>query len=401
MKIYKKIFVSTIIILSSVFVAVVTVDASVTTTLVTKTKVATTIDTFEARPPIHILGGTKDAAPSGLTPTGVRAAYHLLAANNSNTGSGTIAIISAYHHASLENDLAAFSTAFSLPKCSTKNGCLEIHTMGKPTKIDSGWDLESDLDAQWAHAIAPSAKILVVEATSAAGSSLMKAVDYARSRADVVAVSMSWGGDEFDGETKLDSHFVPLNSAWQTSTSTMAFFASSGDDGTGASWPAVSPNVIAVGGTRLDMDTSSTEAQKGTPRFISEKAWSGSGGGVSTYEAEPTYQKNYSIPRASGKRAVPDVAYAADPATGFSVYHSGKWYVIGGTSAGAPQWAALQALNRNITLTRLYADKASSNSDGYFRDIKSGSNGDCGYYCQARAHYDYVTGLGSPVTVRF
>ena len=98
---------------------------------------------------------------------------------------------------------------------------------------------------------------------------------------------------------------------------------------------------------------------------------------------------------------MPDVAYAADPATGFSVYHSGKWYVIGGTSAGAPQWAALQALNRNITLTRLYADKASSNSDGYFRDIKSGSNGDCGYYCQARAHYDYVTGLGSPVTVRF
>jgi subtilase family serine protease len=267
--------------------------------------------------------------------------------------------------------------------------------MSTTTKDDSGWALESALDAEWAHAIAPGAKLLVVEATSASGPNLLKAVDYARSRADVVAVSMSWGGDELSDETALDSHFLPATNS-KTGRSSMAFFASSGDDGAGASWPAASPNVIAVGGTSLVLTKGSSTAVS-----VTEKAWTGSGGGVSAYESEPGYQKSYSIPHATGKRAIPDVAYAADPAHGFSVYHANKWYVVGGTSAGAPQWAALQALGLSITPAKLYADKAGSNPDSYFRDIKSGSNGDCGYYCQARARYDYVTGLGTPVTYRF
>ena len=336
-----------------------------------------TIDAFEAKVPVHVLSGTKNA-PHGLTPADVRAAYHLPATG----GSGTIAIISAYHHAALEHDVATFSAEFLLPNCTVANGCLEIHRMSTATKDDSGWALESALDAEWAHAIAPSAKLLVVEAASANGTDLMKAVDYAEGHAGVVAVSMSWGGDEFSGETALDSHFVAKS---------IAFFASSGDDGAGVSWPAVSPNVIAVGGTTLSVSKSA----------VSEKAWSGSGGGMSAYENEPSYQTVYLIPRSGGKRAIPDVSYAADPANGFSVYHTNKWYVVGGTSAGAPQWAAIQALGLGITPTKLYTDKASAGSTAYFRDIKSGSNGDCIYYCQARARYDYVTGLGSPLTYRF
>jgi subtilase family serine protease len=367
---------------------------------------ARTFDEFEAVPPIHTLAGSgATTLPQGLSPAQTKTAYHFPA----NGGSGTIVIISAFKHPATESDLAAFDKQFKLAACTVANKCLEIHDMssdssgnsGKSSRAtNAGWDLESALDTEWAHAIAPKAKILLVEAVSASGANLMKAVDYARGRAGVVSVSMSWGGAEFSGETALDAHFTTTN---------VAFFASSGDDGAGASWPAVAANVIAVGGTSLSMTTAGVGK---TSKFLSEKAWSGSGGGVSMYETEPAYQKTYSIPQAGGHRAIPDVSYAADPAHGFSVYHLGAaakntagWYVIGGTSAGAPQWAALAtlgvAVKHPITLSELYKDKASLVYAKFFRDITSGTNGTCAYYCAARTHYDYVTGLGSPITDAF
>jgi hypothetical protein len=101
------------------------------------------------------------------------------------------------------------------------------------------------------------------------------------------------------------------------------------------------------------------------------------------------------------------VSYNADPQSGFAVYRSTSaatkkgWYVVGGTSAGAPQWAAIQSLGLTTGNSRFYQDKASSTPASYFRDIVSGKNGDCKYYCDARRRYDYVTGLGSPVTANF
>lgn len=360
---------------------------------------ARTFDDFQAHPPIHALAGTS-ATPQGLTPKEVKAAYKLPGTG----GAGTIAIIDAYGDPNMQSDLAAFDKAFSLASCTTANKCLQIHQMstaGSP-KTDDGWAMETALDVEWAHAIAPKAKILLVEAAGASGGSLLSAVDYARNRKDVVAISMSWGGGEFSGETALDSHFKASHP--------ITFVASSGDDGTGASWPAVSPEVVAVGGTSLVVDS------KGT--FVSEKAWTGSGGGVSAYEAEPQYQIGYSIPRADKMRAIPDVSFAADPAHGFSVYHansgttskaatknSANWYMVGGTSAGAPQWAAIAALGvaskHNLALSDLYIDKSGTKNAQFFRDITSGNNGTCAYYCTARAHYDYVTGLGSPMTYKF
>jgi subtilase family serine protease len=364
------------------------------------------LDTFTARPPIHILAGMT-SGPTGLSPLQVKKAYNL----PSTGGKGTIAIIAAFNHPNIASDLLAFDKAFGLASCTTSNKCLEIHPMNATARNDSGWSMETALDTEWSHAIAPKAKILVVEAASPSGTSLLKAVDYARGRSDVVAVSMSWGGDEFASEASLDSHFI--------SSSPVAFFASSGDDGAGASWPAASPNVISVGGTSLSLNA------KGG--LVSEKAWNGSGGGVSAFESEPGFQTTYSIPRAGSKRAIPDVSFAADPNYGFSVYHapdtsltktsskttsngvsgtaSKNWYVVGGTSAGAPQWAAIAdlayAAKNPISLSKLYADKAASTYSKFFRDITSGGNGDCGYFCVARKHYDYVTGLGSPVTDKF
>jgi subtilase family serine protease len=340
---------------------------------------------FKAHPPIHIRGSAA-AKPSGMTPAQIKTVYHLPASG----GTGTVAIIGAYDDKTIEQDLNVFSQQFQLPACTTANGCFEKHPMAAKVASNSGWAMETSLDVEWAHAIAPQAKILLVEATTPSGTNLLKAVDYASARPDVVAVSMSWGGSEFSDETTLDQHF--------TSNHNVTFFASSGDDGAGASWPAASPNVVAVGGTTLALSATGT--------FSAETAWSGSGGGVSAYETEPAFQQSYNISKAKGQRAIPDVAYDADPASGFPIYRSvGKskngWYTVGGTSAGAPQWAAIKALGGTADNSKFYTDKASAGSTKFFRDIKSGNNGDCGYYCNTRSHYDYVTGLGSPLTEKF
>jgi subtilase family serine protease len=344
---------------------------------------------YEGNPPIHIYKAAQKSA-SGITPAQIKSIYNL----PSTGGTGTIALIDAYDDPSIESDLAVFDKQYGLASCTVKNGCLEKHMMSASTTKNSGWATEISLDVEWAHAIAPKAKILLVEAKTQSGANLLSAVDYATGRKDVVAVSMSWGGEEFSDQLSYDFHLSPK------ANPNVVFFAASGDDGTGASWPASSPNVIGVGGTTVKLSS------KGA--LVSETAWSGSGGGVSAYEKEPAYQKTYSISKAGGMRAVPDVAYDADPSSGFSVYYSGGktsgtangWYVVGGTSAGAPQWAAIRALGI-MTLAHLYADKAASSTLSYFRDITSGSNGTCTYYCAARARYDYVTGLGTPQTVKF
>src|SRR2546430_2566532 len=109
----------------------------------------------------------------------------------------------------------------------------------------AGWAGEIALDVEWAHAIAPGANVLLVEANSSGLSDLLKAVDYARGQPGVVAVSMSWGGAEWSGETSstYDSHFTtPAGHAG------VAFVASSGDGGAPARGPAVSPKGPGVGG---------------------------------------------------------------------------------------------------------------------------------------------------------
>lgn len=341
------------------------------------------IDILGGHPPMHVHHFSA-TGPAGLSPDQVRAAYGL----PSDGGHGTIAIVDAYDDPNASKDINTFSSQYGLPQCNSSNPCFSKHKMNSFVSKNSGWALEESLDIEWAHAIAPKAKILLVEAGSASYSSLLSAVKYAAGKSDVVAVSMSWGGDEWSGETSYDSYF--------TANHPVSFFASSGDNGTGAGWPAVSPNVVAVGGTTLNMHDNSV---------TSESAWSGSGGGTSAYENQPSYQQNFGI-SSNGKRAIPDVSYDADPATGFPVYdstsysgHSG-WWQVGGTSAGAPQWAAIHDLGNGVTNAKLYSDAQSSYAS-YLRDITTGTNGSCGFVCQAGTGYDFVTGLGSPLTTSF
>jgi len=236
---------------------------------------------------------------------------------------------------------------------------------------------------------------LLVETLTNSFSNLLEGVDFAVSQGASV-VSMSWGTSEVSFEASGDYHFDHTG---------VTFLASSGDTGNQGFYPAASPFVIAVGGTRLPLD------KKGN-RTGPETAWIGSGGGISPFEPEPGYQFTYPIPDTMGYRGYPDVAYNADPDTGVSVYDSNGeagqfgWFILGGTSASCPQWAGLIALanqlrhganlsSNNVVNSPLYDAARKDYSDNYF-DIRSGSNGSCGFVCKARRGYDFVTGLGSP-----
>ena len=316
------------------------------------------------------------------SPAEIRQAYGFNQLGQDGTGQ-TIAIVDAYNDPNIANDLAVFDAQYNLPAAN-----LVVATpQGKPG-YDSGWSLETSLDVEWAHAIAPGATILLVEAKSASNADLFGAVNYAVQQG-AKQVSMSWGGGE-GGDTSYDSYFNHRG---------VTFLASSGDNGAGVSYPAASPYVTGVGGTSFSFDANGNR--------VSETAWSGSGGGASSEETVPSYQTGFV---GGSGRGVPDVSYDADPNTGVSVYDSG-WYQVGGTSAGAPQWAGLIALvnqgrsalgkssigtglafGTNTALYALAGGNGYTNPNGDFYDVTSGSSG-----ISAAKGYDEVTGLGSPV----
>jgi hypothetical protein len=357
------------------------------------------LDSITAMPSVELSAQpfVTSASPQGYTPAQIRSAYGFNGVTGDGTGQ-TIAIIEAYNDPTLSSDLAVFDAQFGLPAADLT--VVNQAGGGVLPKTDSGWALETALDVEWAHAMAPGAKILVVEANSASLSDLLTAVDYARNQPGVVAVSMSWGASEFRNEASYDGYFT--TPAGHTG---VTFVASSGDDGgfLGPEWPATSLYVLAVGGTSLT--TSST-----TSSYVSETGWYGSGGGISRYEREPYYQRSV---QGTGARTTPDVAYNADPNTGFAVYDStayqgqSGWFQIGGTSAGAPQWAAIVALadqslargsfdGVNQTIPYLYYLAGTSEST-YFHDVTTGSS----LRWLVTLGYDGVTGLGSPIVSAF
>jgi subtilase family serine protease len=332
-----------------------------------------------------------------LTPMETRHAYGFDALPlGSNDGTGqTIAIVDAFDDPNIFGDLDTFDQTYGVTSGQTlyaqygpaSSVLTKYKVGGKRTRADPGWAQEISLDVEWAHAIAPGAHILLVEARTNSDSDLLAAVDYATSHGAAV-VSMSWGGGEFAGETSDDSHF---NHAGVTCV------ASAGDTGSVVEWPAVSASVVGVGGTSLNVDASGN--------YLGEAGWGGSGGGISSQVNKPSYQAN--VPQSSTNRTSPDVGYNADPNTGFAVYDSYiggfGWGQYGGTSAGAPQWAALIAiadqgrsakLSSSGTLNALYGLLSSTNTvdTTKLHDVTSGSSG----HFSAAPGYDLVTGLGTP-----
>lgn len=339
----------------------------------------------------HSAPPAASTSPVGYVPAQIRHAYTL--DEITNTGSGqTIGIVVPYGSPTLQHDLDVFSDKFGIARTT-----VEIVTASEqPVGVDPGWALETSLDAEWAHALAPGAKLVVAVAPSSSFTDLLTAVD-AAVEAGATVVTMSWGGMEFPDEVAFDSHFQKEG---------VTFLAASGDKGAGASWPAVSPSVVSVGGTTLLLDPEGN-------LIAPETGWSGSGGGFSAYFSRPAYQNGW---QAGLTRAFPDVALVADPKTGLAAYDStpcdgqSGWFQMGGTSASCPMWGAIVALANEQRVaagkkpltgssTAIYNIAGSKNSVGaalygyFYFDVTLGNNGGFG----SAPKFDQVTGLGTPV----
>jgi subtilase family serine protease len=374
------------------------------------------------------------------TPAQIRRAYglpalpapgtRLTAAQAAALGSGqTIYLIDAHDNPNAYSDLANFSATFGLPSCTNvpigtatalplavpaagsgctfstvyigSNGQLANHA----PSYDAGWATEIAIDVQWAHATAPLARLVLVEAQEATLAQLAAGIRMAGTMGPGI-VSMSFGLAEGPWVGSLDFLFPASGKS--------SFVASAGDSGAGVNWPAVSPNVLAVGGTTLVLTG-------GGPR--SETVWSLTGGGISAYEVQGAYQRSLTIPGEPGvqsgthltaMRSVSDVAFNADPSTGQYVVITAPgssahgWYSGGGTSMGAPQWAGLLAIanaqRAQLALpplappqAMLYQRIAAVNGRyaSAFLDVTQGSDGACAT-CSAGPGYDQPTGLGTP-----
>ncbi|WP_337176385.1 S53 family peptidase [Paludisphaera sp.] len=266
---------------------------------------------------------------SGYTPAQVRAAYGFDGVAWDGSGQ-TIAIVASYHNPNLLSDLEVFDRAFGLPTADVT----VVNLAGDST--DATWAAESAMDVQWAHALAPGASIVLVEARSDSGDDVLAAIDVARNIPDVTVVSMSFGFAESSGQHVYDPRFTtPPGHVGVT------FVAASGDHGAagGAMYPASSPNVVGVGGTAVTLGPGGG--------VLSESLWSGSASGPARFAARPGYQAAF---QPGARKTTPDVAFLGDPATGVAVYHTppgaseGGWRTSGGTSLGAPAWAAIVAM---------------------------------------------------------
>jgi subtilase family serine protease len=335
----------------------------------------------------------------GFTPQNLASAYKWTDPSGSSWAwnGHTVAIVDAYDNPSAASDLAAYRSRFGLPPCTTANTCFrKVNQTGgsTPPSGDTGWGQEIDLDIEMASAVCPQCRILLVEASSNFFSDLGAAVNEA-AKLGADAISNSYGTNgEFFGESSYDPYYTH---------SGVAVTASSGDSGYGVEYPAASPDVVAVGGTSLSVNTS-------TARGWSETAWSGAGSGCSAIEPKPAWQTDTGC----SQRTVADVSAVADPNTGVAVFDSfgsipdANWYVFGGTSVSSPIIASVFALKGNAAAIDFPARYLYANPSALF-DVTSGSNGSCSrgggkhhrtsgapYLCTAGVGYDGPTGLGTP-----
>jgi len=371
-------------------------------------------------------GSSQTTAVKVYTPAQIRAAYNLptvtgtalpaTAAGRAALGAGqTIYLIDANNAPNVFSDLNTFSSRFSLPGCTSEtisatgvlplapavatSACtFSVVYAGSGGKMsatapayDSGWATEISLDVQSAHAIAPLARIVLIEASSSSLTALESAITLANKMGGGI-VSMSFGSAE-------GSYMASIDSLFQASG--MQYFASTGDSGAAVNWPAASAHVVAVGGTTL--------SYSGGAR--SEVAWADTGGGTSQYVAVPAYQT--ALPKASNRRRVADVSFDSDPYTGQYVAFTPSggtlgWFSAGGTSIAAPEWAAIAAVTNAERLAGGYSMLKSFHNAIYlnahattaiasatFLDVSAGADGRCAT-CTSTTGYDTPTGLGTP-----
>jgi Subtilase family len=383
----------------------------------------------------------------GLRPQDLHSAYQL---PTTATATQTIVIVDAYNDLSVEDDLGVYDETFGLPECTAANGCFtQVNQLGEPANLPfpssqqareeeedtcatgtgtegetackeveeaDGWSEEISLDIEVSHAICQhNCNIVLVEADSSSGSNLETAEETAASLG-ATEISNSWGGPEAPGPPASDAG-GPFDRPGIVIT------ASSGDDGYlgwdaeassekgFADYPASSPHVVAVGGTRLSLSRNGT--------WAGEAVWNGDGaggGGCSVRFTAPPWQQSVSDWSAVGcgtNRAVADVSADADPYTGVAVYnslfeceyvednvvHIVHWCTIGGTSLASPLIAATFALAGGANGVAYPAKTLYENEvklPGSLHDVVSGSNGEC----SEPERFDKETGLSTCTTLQ-
>ena len=328
-----------------------------------------------------ILNGQSTAihAPTftGYTPAQMRTCYGITA-----NGQGTICIVDAYNDQYALADFNAFSAQYGLPQETSTNVTAStnahfqiVYAQGSKPRNNSGWSQEESLDIEWTHAMAPNAKIVLVECASNGNSDLYGGENVAATQANVHEVSNSWGGGEASNESSTDSNF---------NHSGVVYFASGGDNGGVKEYPALSVDVVGCGGTTLNLNANSTRS--------TETAWSGTGCGLSSYEPAVSWQSG--ISGLSSHRGADDIAAVADPNTGVSVHWNSGWYIFGGTSVACPMITAMvngAATNRSGAAaenTQIYSKRGTSS----LFDVTSGTAGSF----SAGTGWDYPTGCGTP-----
>jgi kumamolisin len=329
--------------------------------------------------------------PSGVeTPGSVACVYQLVtgptgcpvatSTNLPNGGWGAIAIVDAGDYPTATSDLAAFDSYYGIPAANLT----VTWPGGKKNKppVYSDWEVEEALDIEWAHAMAPQAKLYLVESVQVNTDPTWSAVKLA---AKLVAaagggvVSMSWGDPEVKNEKNWDKYFTEPG---------VVYFAAAGDSGIGVSiYPGASPNVVSVGGTYFNRDKNGN--------FTNEVYYTGEGGGdISPYEPIPSYQSGIAS-IVGTHRGYPDVAsdFCCAP-----IYLEGAWYSVGGTSWASPTFAGIvnAAGNKQQStvdeLTWIYSELANPTEYAAdFYDITQGAS-------QCTVGWDLCSGVGSPRT---
>jgi subtilase family serine protease len=293
-------------------------------------------------------------------------------------GVGAVAIVDAGDYPTAASDLAAFSSYYGIPAA---DFTVTWPGTQKPP-VYSDWETEEALDIEWAHAMAPQAKLYLVETVEVNTDPTWAGVQLAAklvAEAGGGVVSMSWGDPEVSEELSWDKYFA---------TKGVVFFAASGDGGLGVSiYPGASPNVVAVGGTYFNRNASGN--------FVSEVYYNGGGGGdISPYEPRPAYQNGVESVVGT-QRGYPDVAadFCCAP-----IYLQGAWYSVGGTSWATPTFAGIvnaaghKAKGSVVELTAIYNELQNSTQyKQFFNDITQGGS-------QCGVGFDKCTGIGSPRT---
>lgn len=306
-------------------------------------------------------------------------------------GSGLIAIVNAFDNPPALADLNMFSRRFGLPVCSSTNRCFnKVYATGVQPPEDGLWAQSASVVTEYAHAFAPQAQIVLVEAASSAIEDMWFAVDKANT-----ILAAHGGGQmilpfsilEESDETSFDQHFT-----------TPGVVYISGNEGSLGifDYPATSPNVVALGGTGFVRDA------KGN--FVREEATTFWAGGKSLYESRPSYQDG--IEKVGSQRGIPDAAFAGDPIHGAILYYTSVssngfvgWIFEGNVGVGEAGWAGMinragsHAASSQEELSMFYGSIGDSTE---FRDITKGQ----AFLVFAAPGWDFLTGVGTGVGLK-